>query len=123
MSMLVKMNLEEWIEKFKPAIDSYGEIVEATREQLKNTDIKYVWTRVYADYGSEYMYNGFHSVNSDGSFITEVPYENVIDTYIITLFEPDEDDLIAFLEEAKTEAEKEEIIKDFAFYFKIRLGD
>ena len=80
------MTYDDFIEKYKPItnyiddnasfngwmFETYGDELEAVKISHPNK----VWTIVEGDDGEFYVSNGYHYVNRQGYFITEVPYED-----------------------------------------------
>ena len=83
--------LDEWFEKYKPIVnetgdsglfiddkcylfETYGADVERVQKACKE-DPRTVWTLLDGDEGESVIGDGFHFVNRQGYFITEVPFE------------------------------------------------
>jgi hypothetical protein len=87
------MNIEKWIEKYKPLVnhldegaswqdengegimfETYGDEEQFVFAQ----DSAKVWTYVDGDDGNTYLINGRHLVNRIGYFVCEVPYDEAL---------------------------------------------
>lgn len=73
------MNWSEWVEKYKPLKNQYGDIqmfetygtdVEFVKSQPENK----IWTLADAGEGS-IIVSGWHVVNRIGYYITDIPFE------------------------------------------------
>jgi hypothetical protein len=83
---------QEWADKFKPKsnhfnnyendylYETYGEEVDFVR----NYDPKYVWTYVDGDMCS-LIVAGYSYVNRIGYYITEIPWEDELDTCLLSV--------------------------------------
>jgi hypothetical protein len=82
---------DEWAEKFKPIknkfskhdelmYETYGEEVDYVRA----IDPKYVWTYVDGDMCS-LIVAGYHYVNRIGYYITEIPWEDDMDSVLLSV--------------------------------------
>ena len=85
-----------WVEKFKPInnhldkyataenptkmFETYGEEVEFVQAQ----DPRYVWTNVQGDM-SDLLVAGYHYVNRLGYYVTEVAWEDDMDTVLLSV--------------------------------------
>lgn len=99
------MEVNEWIEKYRPVknhldedaswqgedgvgvmFETYGEELDYVLSVAKS-DPKCVWTYVDGDDGSTLVINGYHLVNRIGYFVTEVPAAD--ESVFVQVSEPD----------------------------------
>lgn len=99
MDNFIEMTEDEWFETYKPIknhldenasfdghmFETYDEEVAFVKEQ----DPAYIWMYGDGDDGGSYIWNGWHIVNRIGYFITEVPYDDMLD--IVVCLDPDRD--------------------------------
>jgi len=96
---LVTLTFDEWVEKYKPILDDEGcprafETYGADFVQVKTHPVNRVWTRLNCD-GSMPIANGWHFVNRDVYFLTEVPFEKGEEIEVKDDFELTEDEKLA----------------------------
>ena len=94
MKELKEMKMGDWVSKYKPIqnlnypnssfdgmmFETYGEEIEYVCEQPKNK----VWTIVVAE-GEMYIEPGIRVVNRVGFFVTEIPYTETSNDFVINV--------------------------------------
>lgn len=82
---------DEWETKFKPKknhFSKYDETMYETYgeewEYIKNLDPRYVWTNVQGDM-SDLLIAGIHYVNRLGYYVTEVPWDDDMDSVLLSV--------------------------------------
>jgi len=76
-----ELTKEQWIEKYKPIQNPFVEspciefgIIGEQVEFVKNQNPLTIWTNEISDYW-DYITNGFHFVNREAYYITEIPFD------------------------------------------------
>lgn len=76
-----RITYEEWVEKYKPQENpntvegSHNNKLFDTHEQ-PFTEAQYIWTLVSGENENMWIIPGFHYVNREGYFLTEIPWES-----------------------------------------------
>jgi len=93
-SYMIKIDYDEWVEKYKPQDNpnttegSYGNTLFDIDSPPPRTSNR-VWTLVSGENENMWIIPGFHYVNREGYFLTEIPWESedieVNDNEMITL--------------------------------------
>ena len=96
---LVMMTFDEWVEKYKPVLDGEGcprafETTGPDYDEVIPYPANQVWTRVDCD-GSMPITSGWHFVNRDAYFLTEVPFEDGIEIEVTDDFALTDDEKLA----------------------------
>ena len=85
-----RITFEEFVEKYQPlcphnyledshsgmAFETYGEDLEQVLTTVNNGHNNYCWTLVNCDEELDFIIPGYHIVNRQNYFITEVPWES-----------------------------------------------
>jgi hypothetical protein len=96
---LVIMTFDEWVEKYKPVLDAEGsprafDTTGPDYDEVIPYPANQVWTRVDCD-GSMPITSGWHFVNRDAYFLTEVPFEDGIEIEVTDDFALTDDEKLA----------------------------